>query len=70
MRQRSAFEERALRISSPNMGEGREGEAALRCETIFARFPHPDPPPCRGRGLQIAALGSIRRETPCAELLD
>jgi assimilatory nitrate reductase catalytic subunit len=32
-------------IPSPNMGEGREGEAALRCETVFARFPHLDPPP-------------------------
>jgi len=32
------------------MGEVREGEAAFRCETIIARFPHPNPPPSWGRG--------------------
>ena len=35
-----------IEIPSPSMGEGREGEAALRCETVVARFPHLDPPPC------------------------
>jgi hypothetical protein len=38
---------------SPNMGEGREGEAALRYQTIFARFPHPNPPPNWGRGNDV-----------------
>src|SRR5688572_15523002 len=35
--------------SSPNMGEVREGEAAYRCETVIARFPHLGPPPIWGR---------------------
>jgi len=63
MRQRSAFEERALRISSPKVGEVREGEAALRCETIFARFPHLDPPPYWGRRNKLAdVLGLLQTE--------
>src|SRR5688572_13756276 len=34
----------------PNGGRAREGEAAFRWERIIARFPHPNPPPPRGRG--------------------
>ena len=34
----------------PSGGRVREGEAASRWAAIFARFPHPDPPPYRGRG--------------------
>jgi len=41
---------RAFKTSSPNMGEVREGEAAFQWQTIFARFPHPSPPPYWGRG--------------------
>jgi hypothetical protein len=33
----------------PTWGRVREGEAAFRRSTIFARFPHLDPSPCRGR---------------------
>jgi hypothetical protein len=40
-------------ISSPNMGEGREGEATVSLERTFARFPHPSPPPIWGRGNAI-----------------
>jgi assimilatory nitrate reductase catalytic subunit len=43
-------EERAPIIPSPSMGEGREGQAAFRCETDFAGFPHPGPPPGWGQG--------------------
>src|SRR5688572_22187965 len=41
--------ERHMRLPC-NLGEVREGEAAFRCETIIARFPHPNPPPLWGRG--------------------
>src|SRR5262245_27649173 len=37
-------------ISSPKLGEVREGEAASRWETVIARFPHPSPPPRLGAG--------------------
>jgi iron(III) transport system substrate-binding protein len=41
---------RAFKTSSPNMGAVREGKAAFQWQTIFARFPHPSPPPYWGRG--------------------
>jgi hypothetical protein len=60
------FGEPRVETSSPNMGEGREGEAAFRCETIIARFPHPNPPPSWGRGndapLSTGHLASSRRD--------
>jgi hypothetical protein len=33
-----------------NLGLGWLGEAAFRCETVIARFPHPKPAPMWGRG--------------------
>jgi iron(III) transport system substrate-binding protein len=46
----------ASKTSSPNMGEVREGEAAARCQGIFARFPHPNPPPFWGSGMLLLTL--------------
>src|SRR5687768_11031943 len=41
------------------MGEGREGEAALRYQTVIARFPHLDPPPCWGRRNTLSFSNAI-----------
>src|ERR1051325_7744535 len=35
-----AYEDLCADFPSPNMGEVRGGEAAFRCETVIARFPH------------------------------
>jgi hypothetical protein len=53
------FREPHIETSSSNLGEVREREAAFRCETIFARFPHANPPPTWGRG-NDAPLSSSR----------
>jgi hypothetical protein len=37
-------------IPSPDTGESRKGEATAVLDRIFARFPHPNPPPIWGRG--------------------
>ena len=56
-----ADQERALRTPSLNMGEGGEGEAALRCETVIARFPHLDPPPGWGRRSAAPSGDGVQR---------
>jgi hypothetical protein len=38
-------------ISSPKLGEGREGEASEDSHQWKRGFPLPNPPPSRGRGL-------------------
>src|SRR5687768_1412296 len=56
-----AYAKRHTENSSPNLGEVREGEAAFRCKTIIARFPHLDPPPCWGRRMTPNLL---KRDSP------
>jgi iron(III) transport system substrate-binding protein len=52
------------KTSSPKMGEVREGEAALRWQTIIARFPHPNPPPFSGREVILLALVAMLLTLP------
>jgi hypothetical protein len=49
------------RIESPlpQLGEVREGEAAFRCETVIARFPHPNPPHVGGGGMTRCCPNAI-----------
>src|SRR5688572_9759461 len=39
--------------SPPQHGGGQGGEAALRRETVIARFPHPNPPHVGGGGIML-----------------
>jgi hypothetical protein len=48
-----AYDELCADFPSPNMGEVREGEAAFRCETVIARFPHLGPPHIGGGGTML-----------------
>src|SRR5215813_5542218 len=53
-----------LRFPPTSWGRAREGEAATQLEEAFARFPHPNPPPCRGRGKKGGVHGSAHHSDP------
>ncbi len=48
----------------PKRGRVREGEAGAQSEGVFARFPHPVPPPTWGRGIfALLTVGSLATST-------